>query len=468
MNRVRLIPLLISFLIGLVIWFLPPPEGIEIQGWHLFAIFVATIIGIMAKPLPMGGVALLALTAVIATGTVPFNEAITCFSNEIVWLVVFAFFIARGIIKTGLGTRLAYVFVGLFGKKTLGLGYGMVLTELILAPAIPSTTARAGGVIFPILRALSKAFGSEPGDESSAKIGTFLTQVAFQATCITSAMFVTAMAGNPLVVQLAGQMGINITWGSWALAAIVPGLLALIFMPLVIYLLWPPQIKETPHAKELSKAKLAEMGKMSVKEWLMVCIFILLLVLWIFGPAWGVKATFTALIGVCLLLLTEILSWQDILKEESAWDTLIWFATLVMLACNLNKFGLTSWFSNWVVGQVDGYNWMVAFLIICLLYYYSHYFFASNVAHLSAMYPPFLIISVALGAPPMVAALLLGFISNLFGGLTHYGCGPAPILYGAGYVPIGQWWKAGFLISLLNIVIWFIIGALWWKVIGLW
>lgn len=447
---------------------IPAPQGVQIQAWHLFAIFIATIYGIVTKPVPMGAVALLGLLFTQLTNTLTFADAFSGYSSDVVWLVILAFFIARGFIVTGFGSRIAYIFMRIFGKKTLGLSYGLVITEVILAPAVPSVTARAGGIIYPILQSLAKAFGSDPHNGTATKMGTFLTLTAFQSTCITSAMFLTAMAGNPLVVELAAPFGVTITWGSWALAALVPGLLSLLIVPYVIYKIAPPIVKETPDAKEFAEKKLHEMGKIKKNEWVTLFTFVLLLVLWIFSNQVGIKPAVTALLGVVILLVTNVLHWKDVLKEESAWDTLIWFATLLMMANFLNKLGLTAWFSNEVVGNMQGFEWAIAFAIIAVLYFYIHYFFASVVAHIGAMYAAFLAVSVALGTPAVLAALALGFLSNLMGGVTHYASGPAPIFFGSGFVNIGTWWKVGFVVGLVNVIVWLIGGGLWWKVLGLW
>jgi len=452
-------------LIGLIISVIPEPAGVKPQGWNLFAIFVATILGIILKPFPMSVISLFSLTVAVTTNTLTFADAFSSFSNEIVWLVVFAFFVARGFISTGLGSRLAYQVMHLLGKSTLGLGYGLVATDLILAPTIPSVTARAGGVVFPILKALAEIF---TGKSHDPRLGAFLTLAAFQGSAITSAMFLTSMAGNPLIAQLAKDHGVVLTWGGWALASIVPGLLSLIVVPYVMYRMTAPTIRETPHAKEMARERLAQMGPMKRSEWIMFGVFILLIVLWIFGPQIGMKATVAAMIGLTIMLITGILKWKDALEEQGAWDTFIWFSTLITLASFLNKFGLATWFSNTIGSHVTGLNWAIGFLFISLVYFYSHYFFASNVAHIGAMYAPLLIVSIALGTPPELAALTLAFFSNLFGGLTHYGSGPAPILFGAGYVTIGEWWKFGFVASLVNIGIWVVIGGAWWKVLGLW
>jgi divalent anion:Na+ symporter, DASS family len=451
--------------LGGLIAILPEPEGVHHNAWELFAIFVATIVGIILKPFPMGVIALLGLATAVLSHILTFAEAFSGFSNEIVWLVVFSFFVARGFISTGLGSRLAYKVMSVVGKNTLGLGYGLVATDLFLAPTIPSLTARAGGVVYPILKSLAEIF---TGKSHDPKVGSFLTLCAFQGSAITSAMFLTSMAGNPLIAQFAKDNGVNITWGSWALAAIVPGLLSLIIVPYIIYLINPPTIRKTPHAREMARERIKALGPIKPKEWIMFCIFMLLITLWVLGPTIQMKATVAAMIGLGIMLVTGILSWQDVLEEKGAWNTFIWFSTLVTLATFLNQFGLLTWFSDWVVGGVSGFPWAIGFLGVALVYFYSHYFFASNVAHISAMYAPLLIVAIALGTPPELAALTLGFFSSLFGGLTHYGCGPAPILFGSGYVTIGQWWKMGAIVSVVNVFIWMLFGGLWWKIIGLW
>lgn len=85
---------------------------------------------------------------------------------------------------------------------------------------------------------------------------------AFQINIITSAMFMTAMASNPLAVKLAGEAGVHISWGTWFIAALVPGLVSLIIIPLFVYKFYGPEIKKTPEARELAQGKLSEMGAM--------------------------------------------------------------------------------------------------------------------------------------------------------------------------------------------------------------
>lgn len=68
------------------------------------------------------------------------------------WLIAIAFWLSGGFIRSGLGSRIAYSIVSLFGKTTLGLTYSLVLGEALLAPAIPSVAARAGGLFLPLAK----------------------------------------------------------------------------------------------------------------------------------------------------------------------------------------------------------------------------------------------------------------------------------------------------------------------------
>ncbi len=459
---------LIVIVIGLVIWYSPVPAGIKPEAWHLLAIFVATIFGLILAPLPMGAVVIIGLTMTTLTGIFKIGQALSGFANTSVWLIAAAFLFARAFIVTGLGRRISYLFIRAFGRKTLGLAYAVVGSELVLSPGIPSNTARAGGILFPIVRGLAATFGSEPG-ETARKIGAFLMQVEYQATVVTTAMFMTSAAANAFIADLANKTAhTNITWGTWALAAIVPGLLSLIFVTYLLYLIYPPEIKATPQAVEIAKVELAKMGSMKSKEKVLLAVFLLVLVLWITGQWTKIEATTVALLAVGIMLITGVLKWEDVLAEKGSWDALIWFGGLVMMAGGLNQLGLMKWFANTVGASVAGYSWIPALAVLLLVNFYVHYGFASLTAHITAMYAPFLLVAISTGAPPYLASLTMAFSILLCASLTHYGTGASPIYFNAGYMSQKTWWVLGFIVSVVNIVIWVGVGGLWWKVLGLW
>ena len=460
--------LIIALVCGLAIWAVPVPDGIEPHGWHLFAIFVATVIGIIVRPLPMAAVAMIGMAAAVFTGTLEMEEVLTGFSRDTVWLVVAAFLFAGTFIRTGLGRRIAYLFLSLVGHRTLGLSYSLAATDLVLAPFIPSHTARSGGVVFPVLRSIATSAHASSEGPGPTRTAGFLTLSTYHSSCVTSAMFLTAMAGNPLAAELAGAQGVSITWGAWALAALLPGVVSLALVPLLIQAVHPPAVRHTPNARRQARQELAALGPMQRDEWILLIVFGMLLVLWSFGSALGVSSTTAAFGAIAVLLITGVLLWDHVAGEHEAWTTFVWFAVLLMMATELGRLGIPRWFGDVVTSAIGDVGWVPGFLLLSLAYFYSHYLFASNTAHVAAMYAPFLVIALALGTPPFLAAIVLGFFSNLFASLTHYASACAPIFFGAGYVPINTWWKVGGIVSVMNIVIWLAVGGIWWKVLGLW
>lgn len=459
---------LVVLVIGAAIWLTPVPAGLKPEAWKLMAIFVSTILGFILQPLPIGSLAFISVTFTALSGVLKPAEALSGFSNGTIWLIVSAFLFAKGFIKTGLGRRIAYVLIRALGDSTLKLGYTIVLSDLIISPATPSNTARAGGILFPIVKSLSTAFGSEPGS-TARRVGAYLMQIAYQGNTITSAMFMTAMAGNPLIASLAANtLKINISWGLWATAALVPGLLSIIVVPYLLYKFYPPEVKKTPEAKALAAKELELMGAMSRGEKIVAAVFVGALVLWSTSQYTKLDATVVAMLAVTVMMITKVLEWKDVLTETGAWDTLIWMGALIGLADYLSKLGFIPWFAKLVSASMVGVPWMQAFVILLVIYMYAHYGFASLVAHITAMYAAFAAVAVAAGAPAFLVALALAYMSNLCMSLTHYAAGPAPIYFGAGYVDQGTWWKIGFLVSVVNMIIWVGIGSFWWKLLGLW
>ncbi|MEQ9918343.1 DASS family sodium-coupled anion symporter [Pectobacterium aroidearum] len=472
------LPLIVILAIAAFFWRMEPPTGLSPAAWHSAVIFVATIVSIVANVLPIGAIGIISITlfaltyaAGDKTASGAIQTALSDLNSSLIWLIVVAFMIARGFIKTGLGRRIALQMIRLLGKRTLGLAYGLAFADLVLSPAMPSNTARCGGIIYPIADSLSRSFDSKPEDASRSKIGTFLITCIGNVNDVTAALFMTAYTGNLLAVKLAANAGVTITWGSWFLAALVPCLISLAVVPLLVYWLTKPEIRHTPDAPKLAVAELAKMGNMSRGEWLMAFTVILLLVLWIFGDRLGVDATTASFVGLSFLLLTGVLSWEDVKSEKGAWDTLIWFAALLMMANQLKKLGFTNWFGDLIGSNIghlmQGTSWVLVLLLLNAAYFYTHYFFASGNAQIAALFAVFLGVGINLNIPAVPMAFMLAFTSSLYCSLTQYTHARGPILFGAGYVPTAIWWRTGFVVSLVNQAIFMSAGLLWWKVIGL-
>lgn len=458
----------IVVLAATVILLIPVPAGISTESWRLLAIFVATITGAIVRPMPGGAVVLIGIAAIALTGILPVNEALAGYADPIVWLVLAAFFMSRGMIKTGLGRRIAFLFIRAIGRHSLGLGYALASTDMLLGMIIPSTGARSGGIIFPVAKSLAEAYESRPGP-TAGRLGAFLMPVVYQCDVIICAMFLTGQASNVLIAKFAQEVtGIELSYSRWAIAAVVPGILSLITVPLLIYRVFPPEIKHTPGAAELAAEELKSMGRMSRSEKLMLAVFALVAGLWMTNAFHGINYAVVALVGICVLLLSGVLNWDDVTSERGAWDVFIWYGGLVRMAEALGETGITKRFAESAASLTGGWKWWMALALLLFIYFYAHYGFASITAHATAMYIPFLTVILAAGAPPYLAVLSLAYFSNLDASLTHFGTTPAPIYFGAGYVTQRKWWWLGLLASLVNIPIWAIVGFTWWKILKLW
>jgi DASS family divalent anion:Na+ symporter len=453
------------FFAGLVS-LIPTPEGLSDNAWQLFAIFLGTIVLVMTGAFPMGAASLMGLTAALLKKVLTFQQAFSGFTSPITWLILSAFFISYGLLHTGLGKRIALIFIALFGRTILGLAYSIGLSELVLAPGTPSSTARTGGIIYPVVESISRTFNSLPYHESRTRIGRYLVLCLFNFSVISSAMFMTAMAANPFAAKLAKNLDLNISWSMWALHAFPLGILSMIAIPLILKKLMAPEISDTSEASHAARLELAKLGRMSKAEKIMGLIFIILIVLWVLGPLLGIAAESAALLGLCLLLIFGIASWEHLLKITSAFETFIWFGALLGLADALSQSGFTLWFGEHAKNYLSTFPSSMAIIALFLIYFYLHYFFASSTAHVGALFLPIAGAIIALGAPALPAVLAMCFASSLYGSLTHYGLGPSPILSGSGFFTLRELWFCGFIMSIVNLSIWLFAGTIWWKFLG--
>ncbi|WP_333802911.1 DASS family sodium-coupled anion symporter [Sulfurospirillum sp.] len=459
--------MLIPVLVLCMAWFSPVPSGLTLGAWHYMAIFLAVIVGLVIEPVPTAlvgliGVSLIALAGLAGkTPSANVQWALSGFSNSTIWLIFAAFMFAMGYQKTGLGKRISLIMIRYMGKSSLGLGYAVAFADLVLAPFMPSNTARGGGTIFPIAINIPIIFNSTPENEPR-KMGAYITWIAMTATCVTSSMFLTALAPNLLAIDLIAKgANISITWGAWA-KVMVPLMLPLFLVtPLLVYWIYPPTQKQSPEAPAWARDELKKMGRISFKEILMGSFAFLALILWVFGKELNVDATMAAISITVLMVLTNVVSWDDVIGNKPAWNILVWFATLVALASGLKDVGILGWMGKSTEAYLSGLSPTMLMLAMIVLFFLLHYFFASLTAHTTALLPIFIVIAAKLIAPEqlMTFMILLTSTIGLMGIITPYGTGPSPIWYGAGYISQGRWWALGAVFAAIFIAV-LLIGVL--------
>ena len=274
------------------------------------------------------------------------------------------------------------------------------------------------------------------------------------------------MAPNALALSMmAPILKIDLSWGQWALAAAVPGLLCLLLTPLIIYFCYPPELKKVNN-KEISAKGLQELGPMKQSEKMLAVLFLMALGGWVFSQQLHIDASTVALCVMAAALVINVVSWDDVLKNKGGWNTLIWYGGIIGLSSTLTRAGFFAWLADTLQANLNfGDHNTLALLAILFLSVAIRYLFASGGAYVAAMVPVFATVGAVAGANPMLLALGLLF-SNAYGGaMTHYGGAAAPIIFGAGYNDTKSWWIVGAIIGFGSLIVHCTIGIAWWELL---
>jgi DASS family divalent anion:Na+ symporter len=446
--------------LALGIWFSPVPEGLVLEAWHLFALFVAAIVSVVIGAFPILTSSVLALAAAVLTGTLAPAKAYSGFANGTILLIVVAFLVARAVVKCGLGERLGHLVVSAFGRSTLGLGYSVFLVDGVIAPAFPSNTARSG-VLYPLVLSVAEAAGAKPGDESRRRLGVFLMFSGMASLTVSSALWFTAMAANPLGAEIARGYGLEIGFGSWLIASSIPTLTAMALLPLVLYKVIGPEVTATPEAPRAARRALAELGPLRPHEKIVAATFAGMVGLWASASTLGLDSTAVAFLGLGVLLATGVLTLGDIAKEGDVLATFIWFAVLFTLSGQLNELGFMGYLGERLAGALGGLSAPVAGVLLVVAYVLLHYLFVSQTAHLLALFGVFLDVGVKLGVPVALLAFLLLFATNFFSANTPQGSSANLLFAGSGYLSQGELYKLGAFTTAFNLVLYLVVGIPW-------
>ena len=470
----RLVKLAVIVLIPIILWFTTPPAGLSAEAWRLFGFYIAGILGLILKPYPIQ-IILLSVLSASALFMDNAKDILAGYGSTALWMIIAAFSLSVAFGKTGLGHRVAYHLIRAFGSTVLRLGYVTALLDLILSPATPSNTARAAGIVYPINLSIAESIGSYPGD-TAKRGGSFILMNGYFVTKITSFMFLTAMAPNVLALDFVTKItGLTMNWVEWAVALAIPGLVMLIFVPLVGYWIDRPEAVKIDN-KKLADEGLAKLGSMKMSEKILAVVFILALLGWAwpsigyFFPAiaFDLSPTAVALVAMTVVFLSGIITWDDMVQTKAVWNTFIWFGAILGLSTALTKAKFFAWLATFMQTNLAlDVSPLVVVLILSAISVVIRYLFASSTAYIASMLPVFLTVGMAAGVNPVMFGLVL-LATNAFGGLvTHYGASPGPIIYSAGYNNLKEWWTAGGILAILSWILLFVIGIPWWTFIGM-
>jgi DASS family divalent anion:Na+ symporter len=449
-----------TLVLAALLWLSPTPEGLDPAAWHLFALFVAAIVSVVIGAFPILTSSVLALAAAVLTGTLAPAKAYSGFANGTILLIVVAFLVARAVVKCGLGERLGHLVVSVFGRSTLGLGYSVFLVDGVIAPAFPSNTARSG-VLYPLVLSVAEAAGARPGEEGRRRLGRFLMFSGMASLTVSSALWFTAMAANPLGAAIASGYGLTIGFGTWLVASSVPTLVAMALLPLLLYKVVSPEVKATPEAPRAARRALEAMGPLGRHEKIVAATFLGMVVLWGAAATLNLDSTAVAFLGLGTLLATGVLTLGDIAKEGDVLATFIWFAVLFTLSGQLNELGFMGYVGERLAGALGGVPAALGGVILVVAYVLLHYLFVSQTAHLLALFGVFLDVGRKLGVPLAPLAFQLLFATNFFSANTPQGSSANLLFAGSGYLSQGDLYRLGALTTAFNLGVYLVVGTPW-------
>lgn len=448
------------FALAVCIWFTPVPAGLTVQAWHLFAVFVSAIVSVLLGVFPLLTSTMLAIGAVVLTNTVPPEKAFAGFANTSVLLVVVAFLVAQAVVKCGLGQRISLFMVGLFGSSSLGLAYSIVLTDAAIAPAFPSNTAR-GGVLYPIVLSVAQGASSRPDDPTGRRLGGYLMFCGMASLAVSSALWMTATSANPIAMQVAAEYAVKVGFGKWLIASSVPALTSILLLPWLLARLFPPGVGSTPEAPAAARKALAELGPLSREEWITAIAFLLMVGGWIFADKLKLNLTSIAFAGLGLLLMTSVLTTDDIRTQGDTLATFLWLAVLFALSGQLNELGFMGYVGQHLASYMVGLSWPLTYVSLILIYVAIHYMFVSQSSQVLALLGVFLDVGIRGGVPAQLMAFSLFFASSYFSVITPQGGSQNIIYVGSGYLTQRELYRLGLLTTLFFLVVFLTIGTGW-------
>ena len=450
----------LPFVLAVGIWLTPVPAGLTPPAWHLFAVFASAIASVLIGSFPLLPSALLAVAAVVLTGTISPAKAFAGFANLSVLLVVIAFLVAIAVVKSGLGRRISLFMVSLFGKSSVGLAYSIVITDAIIAPGFPSNTAR-GGVLFPIVLSVARGSGSRPEEPEDRKLGGYLMFCGMASLSVSSALWMTATSANPLGVQIVKGFGVEIGFGKWLVVAAVPALIALLLLPWLVARIFPPGIGQTPDAPVAARKELAALGPLKRDEWITAGIFAFMILGWVFGDSLQLNATSVAFAGLGMLLMSNVIGLKDIAEHGEALETFLWLAVLFALSGQLNELGFMGYVGQRLASYIVGLSWQMTYVILLALYVLIHYMFVSQTSQVLALLGVFLDVGIRGGVPAPLMAFALLFASSYFSVITPQGGSQNVIFVSSGYLTQPELYRLGLLVTLFFLAVFLIIGTPW-------
>ncbi len=473
----------LALLVLCVIVSLPTPDGLSVAGHRMLGIMVFSVIvwATTAISYPVSAGVIIALMALLigfapnpATGK-NFGTAaglamgLKGFSSTAFCLVGAALFLAAAMTKTGLDKRIALTVLSKLGTKSNHVVIGVICCGFILSFFVPSTTARVACLV-PIVLGMISAFGVPL---KSRFAGMLMITVA-QVDSVWNVGIKTAAAQNMVAVNfIRTQLGVDISWMDWFIAAAPFAILMSFALYHVMMFLMPPEIKEIPGGKETVKKLLADMGKITTNEIKLLVISICLLILWTTEKKLHVIDTSTTtMVAITLLMLPKIgvMQWNEVVNKIN-WGTVVLFGVGISLGSALLSTKAATWLANVIVSTFDlaDSTTLTVLAIMALFLIIVHMGFASAAGLASAIIPIIISVLQQLKTPGVNVigmTMILQYVVS-FGFILPVNAPQNMIAYGTNTFEVRDFVRSGIPLTLIGFALIMLLGSTYWKWLGL-
>ncbi|KAI8893217.1 Sodium/sulfate symporter [Globomyces pollinis-pini] len=490
--------LLFCIIIGIIIWNLEI-DGLSNSAIQTLAVFISTMLAILMTDHPIALVVAIALVVLVLgksldcetvngdwiechkcrikdiNGTIPFDcdpyeggfkTALSGYSQPIVWMILCAFHLGYAVESTLLGKRISLMLMKHMGNHLLGLGFAVFASELLLAPFVPSNTARGGGIILPIVMSLIHTLDSSPTHNQD--LGKYLVLCGAHSNLLISSLFITGAAPNPVVVGTAKKLlDIDFTFMTWTIGAFLPGLICGIILPIFFLWMYKPHY-DGKHVIIEAKNQLELLGPLSVKELQLCTVLGIALTLWMTGDVTDIPETFVAFMALVALLSLNTISWNEVCNNAKAWDTYFWLAGMLVMAEQLSKLGVSDYLGDHCATLIRHITSSpsAASMLLAFFYFITMFMFSSITGHAVALVGPFLAAGQSIGCSPWLMTAILGYFSSLSACLTPFSTGSVVLYFSQGFFTQTRWVSIGLIVAGIYLSVYLTVGMAWWKLLG--
>ncbi|MCD4665564.1 MAG: DASS family sodium-coupled anion symporter [Bacteroidales bacterium] len=467
----------LGVLVFMLLYFMPSPSGLTIQGQVAIASFAAALVWWVTEPFPTYVTSLMLMGMLVFFNGWTEKQVLGVFGLEVIWLNIMAFILCSTLVKTQLAKRAALWLAVKFGHNSLLILLAFIILHLFLAPFIPATMARTV-MVLPVMLVIAQVYGSTSENKNNFGINLFMQNL--QGISIFSSAFITGSTCNIVAAAFIFEMGNSKVFYSDWMFGMLPITVIVMFISWYIGPRFLFPIKKQDRAPKLKggiilmREKLHEMGKISSDEIKAALIFIFVLFLWAtdrYHMGWfgfQVSAVMAALIGAVIAFFPKIglLKWKD---ADIPWHVMIFSAGAYAGGLSLFDSGA----ARWLVGKLfaasgleQGADFWIVYIVVIVFSMYAHLFFTSKTMRSIVMIPIIIAIAQQLGFNPVSLALPAAFTLTWVITLPT-NAKPNLILYSTGQFSISDNLKYGLTVATIGTLVMIIAGFTWFRWLGI-